>query len=103
MGCREEFPHLQELYKTYKPKGLEVISVNLLDKPPVIDKYVKEGKFTFPIVMNGDDYKNGIAGKYGVTAAPTNILLDPNGKVVGKWIGFEPEKMKAAMAKLGVK
>lgn len=94
---------MQELYKDLNPKGLEIVSVNLMDEAPVIDKYVAEGKFTFPIVMNGKDYKKGIAGVYGVTAAPTNILLDPDGKVVGKWIGFEPVKLKAALEKLGVK
>jgi hypothetical protein len=44
-----------------------------------------------------------MALKYGVQAYPTNYVIDSTGKVVFRCVGFDPEGIKAALAKLGVK
>lgn len=83
-----------------KSQGLELIAVNLMDDAATIKKYVKEGKFAFPIVMDvqGD---HSIATAYGVSAAPTNYILGPDGKIVTALVGFDEESMVAELKKLG--
>jgi hypothetical protein len=92
------------MYAQLKDRGLELIAVNSGDSREVINKYVAEGKFSFLIGMDNEGNKDyGTAGKYGVQAYPTNYVLDSNGKVVFRSVGFNPNGMKAALDKLGVK
>ncbi len=90
------------MYPSLNKQGLRYISVNYGDAPKVINDYVKTGKFTFPIGMNGTG-KNDVAKHFGVAAYPTNYLLDANGKVVARFVGFDETAMKAALKKMGFK
>jgi len=51
--------------------------------------------------MNGKD-KNDVAKVYGVAAYPTNYLLDANGKIVFRSVGFDEEGLKTALKELGL-
>lgn len=84
------------------PKGLQIVAVNYGDSAQIIQKYVKQGKFTFPIVLNGAG-KTDVAAKFGVQAYPTNIVVDRSGKVRAALVGFDEAKLKTVLAKLGVK
>jgi thioredoxin-like negative regulator of GroEL len=88
------------MYKGLKAQGMEYISVNQGDSAEVINKYVKEGKFNFPIVM--DKKGADIAKMYGVMAYPTNYIIK-DGKVVARFVGFDEKAMKDALTKLGFK
>lgn len=96
---------MQKLYSELKDKGLELVAVNHGDPADTINKYAAENKFTFLIGMGGQpggkDY--GIFEQYGVQAYPTNYVLDPEGKVVWRGVGFDETAIRAALAKLGVK
>jgi hypothetical protein len=97
---------LQEIYSELKDKGLELIAINDSDSPNTINKYVKDNKFSFVIGLGGGnsgEEKMDMARDYGVQAYPTNYVLDSNGKVVFRCVGFDPEGIRAALAKLGVK
>ncbi len=90
------------MYPSLDKQGLRYISVNYGDDKKTIDKYVKEGKFTFPIGMNGKG-ANDVAKLFGVSAYPTNYLIDANGKVVASFVGFDEEGMKKALRSMGLK
>ena len=78
-----------------------MIAINNGDKKDVINSYVKENEFTFRVGMPPKGY--GIFSDYGVQAYPTNYLVDSNGKVVFRSVGFDEQGIKAALDKLGVK
>ena len=40
---------------------------------------------------------------YGVQAYPTNYLLDENGKIVWRGVGFDEQALRAAIDRLGLK
>jgi hypothetical protein len=86
-------------------KGLELIAINNGDPKDRINKYVKDGSFTFPIAMGGPmntkDY--AVFENYGVQAYPTNYVIDSSGKVVYRSIGFDEKGIRAALESLGVK
>jgi peroxiredoxin len=46
--CRKEFPHLEKIYKRFKPQGLEVIAINATDNSAVMQKFRREMKLSFP-------------------------------------------------------
>lgn len=60
-----------------------------------------EGKFTFTIAMEGKNSK--VSGRYGVQAIPTNYLVDGEGKIVFRSVGFNEVELRAALEKLGIK
>ena len=88
------------MYAGLKAQGLEIISVNQGDSAEIINKFVKQGKFQFPIVM--DKHGSKIAEIYGVQAYPTNFLIK-DGKVVSMSVGFDEKALKADLTKWGFK
>ena len=62
-----------------------------------------EGKFTFKIVMGGEGENYTVGKAYGVQAYPTNYLVDADGKIVWRSVGFDEQGLKDALAKMGVK
>lgn len=77
--------------------------MNSGDSAETINKYVAENKFGFKIVMGGRGPEYAIGKTYGVMAYPTNYLLDANGKVVWRGVGFNESALRAAIDKLGLK
>jgi len=88
-----------------KNKGLELVAVNAGDPEDRIQKYVDENKFDFRIVMGGRGANYTLGKAYGVQAYPTNYILDGDGKVVWRGVGFSPateKQIRDQLAKLGV-
>jgi thiol-disulfide isomerase/thioredoxin len=98
--CRESIPHLVQLQKTYREKGLEVIGMNM-DKGDMdtVRRFVKSMDIPYLITVSTDE----ISRNYGVTGLPTTILIDKAGKIRQKFLGFSSEiskEMTAALADL---
>ncbi len=87
--CRDSIPQLNELWKTYKDKGLVMIGVTKEDEAPV-KEFVKEIPIHFPI---GRDPSAGLAGQLGIIVIPHAIVVDKRGKIT--WEGH-PEALQAA-------
>ncbi|GEM_PF-1129358 len=97
---------MQKMYSELKDKGMGLIAVNGMDSDAVINKYVEENKFTFPIGMADKKEGGGIydvAEKYGVSAYPTNYLIDASGNVIWRGVGFNEAAIRKALAEAGVK
>ena len=93
------------MFDELKDKGMGLIAVNGMDSDAVINKYVQEKKFTFQIGM-ADKKEGGIydvGQKYGVSAYPTNYLVDASGKVIWRGIGFNEAAIRKALAEQGIK
>lgn len=77
--------------------------MNAFDTEEQVQKYLKEGGFTFRVVMGGrgKDYTLGKA--YGVQAYPTNYLVGPDGKIVWRSVGFDEAGLRAALAGMGLR
>ena len=82
-----------------------MVAINGIDSKETIRKYISENKFTFKVGLagkaNGAAYD--IAEKYGVMAYPTNYLLDENGKVLWRGVGFNEGEVRNALTKAGLK
>jgi thiol-disulfide isomerase/thioredoxin len=105
--CRAETPHLQKLYTQLKDKGLEIVAINLGDPPDLVQKYVNEFNITFPVALGGRPrgQERSVFSDFGVSAYPTNFLIDHEGKVVWHNRGYEEsaiEELRKELEKLGV-
>jgi thiol-disulfide isomerase/thioredoxin len=96
--CRAGNPHLLDLYKQYKDKGFEVISVSDDDRNHDAWKKAveKDGIGVWKHVLRGLDMnkrmKNepnpeDISEHFGIHSLPTQILIDPKGVIVARYGG----------------
>ncbi|WP_395750550.1 TlpA family protein disulfide reductase [Prosthecobacter sp.] len=79
--CRASIPHLNEVYKKFQPKGLEIIGVTDEDRPTV-SKFLKEVPINYHVAFdNGGKFSK----PFGIKGIPHAMILDKDGKVV--WEG----------------
>lgn len=94
--CRKENPNVVALYKKYHNKGFEVFGVSLDDDK---DKWIKAIDADGLIWNHGSDLKgweSQAAKLYGVDAIPFTLLLDKEGKIIGKGLRGEELENKIA-------
>ncbi len=88
--CIKEFPLLAELDKTYRDKGLRIISI-AIDKEdkdfPAIKKLAEDHKATFPVLR---DKYNLLARRYlgGQSAMPSVFMVGTDGKITMAHKGY---------------
>jgi|GEM_PF-1621687 len=103
-------PDVKELYEKYKDKGLQVIAVSDGDgRPDAWQKAIaKDGTDLWPNVLRGYDQKipfgtdqpGDLDEKSGIQSLPTKILIDPSGKIVGRYDKATEEESASLDAKL---
>ncbi len=82
--CRRENPNVVATYKKYHDKGFEILGVSLDDsKEKWVDAIAKDG-ITWVQVSDFKGWESDVARLYGIEYIPSNILLDEEGKIIGK-------------------
>ena len=98
--CRESIPYLKMIYKKYHSKGFEIIAVSEDENKKAWTDAVKQDStgqwYHIPFaekwpckpsqITNDDIYKN-----YFVQAIPAQILIDKNGKIIYRHVGYSKE------------
>lgn len=84
--CKKAFPHMKEIYAQYREKGLEILGVSTDSKIEPWLNILPNLQNPWPQVW---DNKN-IMSEFAVTAFPTSFLIDPNGVILLKEIGYDP-------------
>lgn len=99
--CRKGNPHLKELYAKYKNKGFEIIGVSDDDRNETAWKQAveKDGIGIWKHIRRGFDMElmnklgpgkpqpNDISNRYGIHSLPTQVLIDGNGVIIGRYGG----------------
>lgn len=86
LPCREEIPGFVNLHKKYQREGLVVIGVSMDDDGPTpLKAFVKKFGVNYPVLV-GDDR---ISMDFGdITALPTTLVIDRQGRIVSRHVGF---------------
>ncbi|WP_343561510.1 S41 family peptidase [Sphingobacterium sp.] len=93
--CRQAHPHMKELYHQYKDKGFEILAIadeshskTMQDREKVWKEAIRKDDIPWIHVLAEErNQKINVLQAYGITAFPTKILLDREGKVVMRTIG----------------
>jgi len=97
--CRAENPVVVKAFNQYKDRNFTVLSVSL-DQPGKKDLWLaaikKDGLEGWTHVSDLKYWSNAVAGLYGVRGVPTNFLIDPAGKIVGRNLRGELLEKKLA-------
>ena|SRR5947209_3827248 len=89
--CREEIPHLNGLLAKNGADNLTIIGMNVggeEDPPEKIAAFIKQTKVDYPIAHPDDALVNYVFAERD--DIPQTIILDRNGQVVDKFVGFGP-------------
>ena len=93
--CRRENPNVVKAYNDFKAKGFEVLGVSL-DKPEDRGKWleaIQKDGLSWTQVSDLKVWDNEAAKLYDVNAIPMNFLIDPDGKIIAKYLRGEALEM----------
>lgn len=84
--CKASFPHMKEIYKKYKGPEFEIYSISIDQSKPAWLSELK--KQDLPWLQSLDTKRIAISN-FAVSAVPTTFMIDPQGKILMKEIGFD--------------
>jgi thiol-disulfide isomerase/thioredoxin len=82
--CREEFPHMAELYREFAPQGFAIAAISDDVSDGKMRAFVREFRPPFPILIGGGRMK----ATYHYRGLPYSVLLDRQGRVIERIFGF---------------
>jgi len=83
--CRKELPALMGLQDKYQSQGFQVIAVGVDTIARKSEVFAKRTKVDYPVIL---DPSNRILGQFDVTSMPTSYLIDRDGVIRYKKVGF---------------
>lgn len=95
--CKREIPDFIKLQSQYGSNGLQVVGI-ALDQPDKVRSFAQQNGMNYPVLMGNDQ----IAALYGgIEGIPTTFIVDKNGDIVNRFVGFRPrEDFEAEINKL---
>jgi len=106
--CRQEMPTMEQAYREYKSRGLEILAVSidagyLPAVAATVAQFMEELKLTFPALL---DPEMEVARRYRVFGIPVTFLLDREGIIRAREQGFRdwtsPESRRKLEQLLGL-
>lgn len=96
--CREEIPHLKEIYAAFNAKGLEIIGISLDRDRKALTDYISEKQLKWPIAFSGQVWSDETAALYGVQSIPSMWLVDRDG--ILRHFDLRGDELRQAIARL---
>lgn len=83
--CRAEMPSIQKLYNKVSHDSIAfvMLSIDPVDQPGKVDKYIRNQKYTFPVFIAGE-----LPVQLQVSVIPTTFVISPEGAIVYKKTGM---------------
>ncbi|NML22915.1 AhpC/TSA family protein [Pseudoflavitalea sp. G-6-1-2] len=94
--CRGENPNVVKAYNDYKDKNFTILGISLDSKKENWLKAIEDDKLTWTHVSDLKFWNNEVAVQYGIRGIPANLLLDKDGKIIGKDLRGEELQKKLA-------
>lgn len=83
MPCKKEEPFLKAAYEKYKNKNFEILGVSLDADKKAWTRDIQKSKLNWLHVSNLKGWQDEIIKAYGFGAIPANVLVGPDGKIIG--------------------
>ena len=86
--CGKELPTtVEQLARRYRDRGLTVLAVNIEEGRDKVLPWVRQHGVTVSVLLDVD---GDVTSEYRVTATPTTILIDREGKMLARAVGTRP-------------
>ncbi|MBI4063373.1 MAG: TlpA family protein disulfide reductase [Elusimicrobia bacterium] len=86
--CKQSMPYLQGFYEKHRAKDFELVGIDLQEPNDLVEQFVKKYGVTFPVLLAQD--QSVLYPHYAVRFLPTLYLISKEGRVTGKFEGFNP-------------
>lgn len=96
--CVQEMPTVVEAYKTFKPKGFEVVGVSLDKEKDSWEQGIKDLNITWPQMSDLKFWDSKVVELYAINGIPLTILLDRDGTIIEK--NLRGDALTAKLAEL---
>lgn len=98
--CKMSIPELVKLQEKYRDKGLVVLGISLDDPGRASDEYLRAFKEKYNINYTILRFNRQVLVDYfafDTPAIPTMFIIDREGKIRGKFVGFRPGALEKAL------
>lgn len=88
--CKMAMPGVQKLHEHFKDQKVKILGISTWENGDKVNdpiKYMKDQKFTYGLLVEGDD----VAAAYKVRGIPTFYLIDKDGKIAYVNVGYDPK------------
>jgi len=92
-SCKQEIPEMEQLNKSHGDM-MNIITISLDENVAALSKFFKKGKLDLPVYIGND----ALAEKFEVSAIPTLVIFNKEGKQTFSKAGIFPHSMLKAMA-----
>jgi peroxiredoxin len=82
--CRAENPNVAKVYQQYKDKNFAVLGISLDQSKAKWLEAIAQDKLTWTQLCDLNPMGNAVAQKFRIKTIPQNILIDPQGNIIGK-------------------
>lgn len=82
--CRAENPNVLKAYNAFKDKGFTIVGISLDDKAANWKKAIRDDKMPWVQLSDLKGWKNTVSTDFGIQSIPSNLLIDPSGKIIAK-------------------
>ncbi len=82
--CKEEMPALKRLKESFAGSSFELLAITTDQQVEGIRTFVRALGLEFPVLL--DDTKD-VSAAFGVRGLPTTVLMDRQGRLVGRAVG----------------
>lgn len=96
--CRMEMPNVVKAYADFKDKKFEIVGVSFDQKKDAWTTAVKQLGMTWPQMSDLKGWKCAANEVYGVNSIPSNVLIDPQGKIIAT--DLRGEQLQSELAKV---
>ncbi|MGD2053246.1 MAG: TlpA disulfide reductase family protein [Gammaproteobacteria bacterium] len=95
--CKRSFPWMNKLQEQYGENGFEIVAVNLDESRKDAETFLQKMPAKFDVAF---DKSGKTAEAYNLKAMPSSFLIDREGKLVYKSLGYRAEEKKVVEKKI---
>ena len=82
--CLREIPDLSAFYRTQSAQGMVVIGILVEPESRLIaPEFVRRNRILYPVLYGTGE----VADAYGVLSLPQTFIIDPSGRIAGRYLG----------------
>lgn len=99
-SCAQSFPFLNSLHQEFGDRGLQVLAINLDEKPEDANHFLEKHPADFAVAF---DAEGRCPQEFGVMAMPSSYLVDRKGNIRHVHLGFrrgESEELRSLVEQL---
>jgi peroxiredoxin len=96
--CRAENPNVVKAYRNFKGKNFAILGVSLDDDKDAWEQAVMADTLTWTQVSDLKRWDSKAKDVFGLNSIPYNVLIDPQGKIIGE--GLEGPNLENKLAEV---